>query len=66
MADGQASWTVDDLWRELERWEQQMRATVGTHGQPYSEHTIKTHIGHSKQFIRWLADEWQPQGPRDS
>lgn len=65
MGDEQVSWTVNELRPELERWEQQMRAATGSQGQPYSEHTIKTHIGHSRQFIRWLAGEWEPLGPRD-
>lgn len=64
MADEPVSWTEDDLWREVERWEQQMRATTAIDGTPYSEDTIKSHIGHSKQFIRWLTGEWQPHGPR--
>lgn len=58
------SWTLDDLHRELERWEQWMRSTTGDEGQPYSPHTIQSHIGHSGQFIRWLTREWQPHGPR--
>ncbi len=58
------SWTVDDLKRDLERWKQELRSTTNTAGQPYSPDTISTHTGHAAQFIRWLAGEWQPTGPR--
>ena len=44
--------------------EQELRSMTNAEGKHYPEHTIKTHIGHSAQFIRWLAGEWQPQGPR--
>jgi hypothetical protein len=57
-------WTLDDLREDLARWEQELRSTTNADGQHYPEDTIKTHIGHSAQFIRWLAGEWQPHGPR--
>jgi hypothetical protein len=60
----QESWTLDDLRQELDRWKQELVNTTGTEGQPYSADTIRSHIGHSAQFIRWLAGEWQPHGPR--
>ncbi len=50
---------------ELERWERELRTATNAKGQPYSDETIRTHIGHSAQFIRWLAGEWRPLGPRD-
>ena len=59
MADGKrAAWTLEDLRADLQRWEQEL-TTMG-----YPQTTIRTHIDHSAQFIRWLAGEWQPQGPR--
>ena len=64
LSQREESWTLDDLRRELDRWEQWMRSTTGDEGQPYSQHTIQSHISHSGQFIRWLAGEWQPHGPR--
>jgi hypothetical protein len=63
-AGQEEAWTLADLRRELDRWEQEMRSTTNDRGQPYSPDTISTHIGHSRQFIRWLAGEWQPTGPR--
>lgn len=60
----EAAWTLDDLRRELDRWEQYLRTATNAKGQPYSQDTISTHIGHSRQFIRWLAGEWQPLEPR--
>jgi hypothetical protein len=59
-----AAWTLDDLRREVDRWERELRATTNSAGQHYPADTISTHIGHSRQFIRWLAGEWQPTGPR--
>jgi hypothetical protein len=64
LAGREASWTLADLRRDLDRWERELRGSVGSDGQPYSEHTISTHINHSAQFIRWLAGEWRPLGPR--
>jgi len=61
----ETSWTISDLRRELGRWEQELCGTTGAQGQRYSPDTIKTHIGHGAQFIRWLAGEWQPLGPRN-
>lgn len=65
IADRVASWSADDLRQELERWERELRTPTNAKGQPYSEDAIRTHIGHSAQFIRWLAGEWRPLGPRD-
>ena len=58
------TWTLEDLRHELARWERELRDATGDAGQPYSPDTIHSHIGHSAQFIRWLAGEWQPRGPR--
>jgi hypothetical protein len=64
LANRVTSWTADDLRRELDRWEQELRAATNAEGEHYSGDTVKSHIGHSAQFIRWLAGEWQPHGPR--
>jgi len=58
------TWTLEDLRQDLGRWEQMLRRTVNDAGQHYPEDTVRTHISHSAQFIRWLAGEWQPLGPR--
>jgi hypothetical protein len=58
------SWTMEGLRQELDRWERELRAATNARGEHYSADTIKSHIGHSAQFIRWLAGEWQPHGPR--
>ncbi len=60
----ETSWTLNDLRRELDRWKRELQSTTGSEGQPYSPDTIRTHIGHSAQFIRWFAGEWRSQGPR--
>src|SRR5260221_3782842 len=63
IAAGPATWTLDDLRRELDRWEQELRSATNDLGQHYPPDTISTHTGHSRQFVRWLAGQWQPAGP---
>lgn len=65
LADRVTSWPADDLRHELDLWERELRTVTNVKGQPYSEDTFRTHIGHSAQFIRWLAGEWRSLGPRD-
>lgn len=55
----QDTWTVKELREELERWEHVLRS------RGYPENTVRTYIGRSEIFVRWLAGEWQPTGPRD-
>jgi len=64
VAARQAAWTLDDLRRDLDQWKRYLQNATNADGDPYSEHSVKSHIGHSAQFIRWLAGEWQPTGPR--
>lgn len=52
------SWTLQDLRTKLGEWESELKA----HG--YPEATVSTYIGRSEIFLRWLAGEWHPTGPR--
>jgi hypothetical protein len=64
LSSRETTWNLDDLRRDLDRWEKELRSATNADGQHYPEDTIRTHIGHSAQFLRWLAGEWQPHGPR--
>lgn len=55
----QPSWTLEQLREELDSWESLLRS------RGYPDNTIKTYVGRSETFLRWLAGEWQPTGPRD-
>ena len=49
------TWTLAELYGELERWERELR----TEGK--SENTINTYIGRSEMFLRWLAGDYNPR-----
>lgn len=52
-----ATWTVADLRRELERFEAEAR-TAGL-----TETTVRTYVDRSGIFLRWLAGDYRFQGP---
>lgn len=54
----QESWTLEELHKELQTWEDLLRA------RGYPDSTVKTYVGRSEIFLRWLAGDWQPTGPR--
>lgn len=51
-------WTLEDLWRDLEKFEQELRAAR------LRESSVHTYVDRTSRFLRWLAGEYQPQGPR--
>ncbi len=53
----QESWTVQDLYRELRRFEQELRAA------DLRQNTVNTYVNRSETFVRWLAGEYKPRGP---
>jgi hypothetical protein len=55
MLDG---WTIDELEVELRRFETELKAA------DLAENTVRTYVDRSAIFIRWLAGDYQPQGPR--
>jgi hypothetical protein len=52
------SWTVDSLEKELRRFEAELRAAN------LAESSVRTYVDRSAIFVRWLAGEYSPQGPR--
>ena len=53
-----ASWSVEDLMSELERFERAARAAG------LKQASVRTYVDRSRIFVRWLAGEYQFQGPR--
>lgn len=53
-------WTLSELHVELERWRTELEA------RGYPDSTISTYIGRSEIFLRWLAGDWHPTGPREA
>ena len=54
------SWTIDDLFDELDRFEQAQAATSAG----LAETSVRTYVDRSRTFVRWLAGDYQFQGPR--
>ncbi len=52
------SWTLEALEKELRRFEGELRAAN------LAEASVRTYVDRSAIFIRWLAGEYLPQGPR--
>ena len=51
-------WTHEELVAELGRFEQELRAAG------LAEDSVKTYVGRSEIFLRWLVGQYTPQGPR--
>lgn len=51
------SWTIDELQRELDRFEHELRAAE------LAEASVRTYADRSRTFVRWLAGEYTPKGP---
>jgi hypothetical protein len=51
------TWTIDDLRRELARFERELR-TAGLR-----DSSVHTYVDRSERFVSWLAGEYQPRGP---
>jgi hypothetical protein len=54
MAD---SWTVEDLRRELTRFETELRRAG------LKESSVTTYVDRSGRFVSWLAGDYTPRGP---
>jgi hypothetical protein len=52
------TWTIAELYEELDRFEQAAR-TAGL-----ADDSVGTYVGRSRIFVRWLAGDFQFQGPR--
>ena len=51
-------WNGVELLAELRRFEAELRAAG------LREQTVQTYVGRAGTFIRWLAGDYAPQGPR--
>lgn len=52
------AWTLDALQKELTRFEAELRAAN------LRETSVRTYVDRSAIFLRWLAGDYHPQGPR--
>lgn len=52
------SWMIEQLLARLEEFERAACAAG------LSKDTVRTYVGRSSIFIRWLAGEYEFQGPR--
>jgi hypothetical protein len=50
-------WTTDELRRELARFERELRDAGLT------DSSVRTYVGRSEIFIRWLDGNYHPRGP---
>ena len=57
MAEEQ-TWTLPELRAELERFEEELRAA------DLLPTTVRTYVDRSGVFLRWLAGDYVPRGPR--
>jgi hypothetical protein len=50
-------WTVDELRDELQRFESELRAAG------LADASVRTYVGRSETFVRWLAGDYTPRAP---
>jgi hypothetical protein len=53
----EATWTIGELRDELVRFESEARRAG------LKEASVKTYVDRSSRFLRWLAGDYQFQGP---
>lgn len=51
-------WTIQDLWDDLAPFEQELEAAG------LKPASIRTYVGRTKFFLRWLTGDYRPTGPR--
>ncbi|SES42363.1 hypothetical protein SAMN05216199_3490 [Pedococcus cremeus] len=51
------TWSISDLLNELDRFEREARAAG------LKEASVQTYVDRSRRFVRWLAGDFQFQGP---
>ncbi len=51
-------WTIADLQNELERFESEAKRPGAT------TTSVRTYLGRSRTFVRWLGGDYKFQGPR--
>ena len=52
------TWTISELNQSLDIYEQELR------DKGLRRSSINTYVQHPERFIRWLADDYSPQGPQ--
>jgi len=52
------TWTISELNESLDIYEQELR------DKGLRRSSINTYVQHPERFIRWLADDYSPQGPQ--
>ena len=52
------TWTTSELTEALDLYEQELR------DKGLRRSSINTYVQHPERFIRWLADDYSPQGPQ--
>jgi hypothetical protein len=52
------TWTVADLWDELERFERELKSAN------LRPATIDTYVGRTSFFLKWLNGDYHPRGPQ--
>ena len=55
--EGEAHWNAEELRRELARFERELRDAGLT------DSSVRTYVGRSEIFIRWLDGDYHPRGP---
>ena len=56
--DTERAWTISELNDSLDIYEQELR------DKGLRRSSINTYVQHPERFIRWLADDYSPQGPQ--
>ena len=56
--DTERTWTISELNESLDIYEQELR------DKGLRRSSINTYVQHPERFIRWLADDYSPQGPQ--
>jgi hypothetical protein len=53
-----SQWTSQQLWQALEEFKRELRAAG------LRDNTVDTYVGRTTTFLRWLAGDYTPRGPR--
>ena len=56
--DTERTWTISELNESLDIYEQELR------DKGLRRSSINTYVQHPERFIRWLANDYSPQGPQ--
>ena len=54
----QTTFTLDELWQQLREFEAELKRAR------LRPATVDTYVGRTQTFLRWLAGDYHPVGPR--